>query len=167
MCLIISLSTVYSLYRNVLLTLIIIPYWSASFKHTPHCQELVWNEHLYEYLPSKNLSTLNNFINSTLQWVIMSAMASQITGVSMVCSAVCSGADQRKHQSSVSLAFVGGIHRWPVNSPHKGPVRRKGFHLITPSWIIISLLTNFLLMDTLWMLSMPTHLISPTDLLCG
>ena len=38
--------------------------------------------------------------------VIMSAMASQITGVSIVCSAVCSGADQRKYQSSASLAFV-------------------------------------------------------------
>ena len=31
------------------------------------------------------------------------------------------GADQRKHQSSASLAFVRGVHRWPVNSPHKGP----------------------------------------------
>ena len=31
--------------------------------------------------------------------VIMSAMASQITGVSMVCSTVCLGADQRKHQT--------------------------------------------------------------------
>ena len=41
--------------------------------------------------------------------VIMSAMASQITGVSMVCSTVCSGAAQRKHQSSASLAFVRGI----------------------------------------------------------
>ena len=37
------------------------------------------------------------------------------------------GADQRKHQSSVSLAFVRGIHRWSVNSPHKGPVTRKIF----------------------------------------
>ena len=34
---------------------------------------------------------------------------------------------QRKHQSFVSLAFVRGIHRWPVNSPHKGPVTRKMF----------------------------------------
>ena len=56
----------------------------------------------------------------------MSAMASQITGVS-ICSTVCSGADHRKHQSSVSLAFVREIHRWPVNSPHKGPVARKMF----------------------------------------
>ena len=34
---------------------------------------------------------------------------------------------QRKHQSSASLAFVRGIRRWPVNSPHKGPVTRKIF----------------------------------------
>ena len=59
--------------------------------------------------------------------VIMSAMASQIIGVSIVCSIVCSGIDQRKHQSSASLAFVRGIHRWPVASPHKGPVTRKMF----------------------------------------
>ena len=36
-----------------------------------------------------------------------------------------SGADQSKHQSSASLAFVWGIHRGPVNSPHKWPVTRK------------------------------------------
>ena len=40
---------------------------------------------------------------------------------------VYSGADQRKHQSSASLAFVWRIHRWPVNSPHKGAVTRKMF----------------------------------------
>ena len=57
----------------------------------------------------------------------MSMMASQITDVSIVYSTVCSGADQRKHQSSALLAFVRGIHRWPVNSPHKGPVTRKMF----------------------------------------
>ena len=59
--------------------------------------------------------------------VIMSAMASQITGVSIVCSVVCSfvQADQRKHQSSASLAFVRGSHRSPVDPPHKGLVTRK------------------------------------------
>ena len=36
-------------------------------------------------------------------------------------------ADQRKHQSSASLAFVRGSHRGPVNSPHKWPVTRKMF----------------------------------------
>ena len=57
----------------------------------------------------------------------MSAMASQITGLEIVYSIVHSGADQRTHQSSASLAFVRGIHWWPVNSPHKGPVTRKMF----------------------------------------
>ena len=36
-------------------------------------------------------------------------------------------ADQREHESSVPLAFVWGIHRLPVNSPHKWPVTRKIF----------------------------------------
>ena len=59
--------------------------------------------------------------------VIMSAMASQITGVSILYSTICSSTDQSKHQSSASLAFVRGIHRSQVNSPHKGPVTRKMF----------------------------------------
>ena len=59
--------------------------------------------------------------------VIMRAMTSQITSVSIVCSAVGSGADQRKHQSSASLALARGMHRWPMNSQHKGPVTRKMF----------------------------------------
>ena len=114
--------------------------------------------------------------------VIMGAMASQITSLEFVYSTVYSGTDQRKHQSSASLAFVGGIHRepgtgdfptqmasnaenvssqwhhhvstdylahskgmhqrfalvaslafvrgiqrWPVDSPHRGPVTRKMF----------------------------------------
>ena len=59
--------------------------------------------------------------------VIMGAIASQITSLTIVYSTVYSGADQRKHESSASLAFVRGIHRRPVNSPHKGPVTRKMF----------------------------------------
>ena len=43
--------------------------------------------------------------------------AFQITGVSLACLTVSSGADLIKHQSSASLAFVRGIHRWPVDSP--------------------------------------------------
>ena len=59
--------------------------------------------------------------------VIMGVIASQITRLTIVHSSVYSGADQRKHQSSASLAFVQGIHRGPVNSPHKWPVTRKMF----------------------------------------
>ena len=61
--------------------------------------------------------------------VIMSALASQCTTVTIVYSTVCSSAKQRKHQSSASRAFVRGIHRWSVNFPHKGPVTRKMFSL--------------------------------------
>ena len=59
--------------------------------------------------------------------VIMSTIASQINSLTIVYSTVYSGIDHRKHQTSASLAFVKGIHRWPVNSPHKGPVTRKMF----------------------------------------
>ena len=55
----------------------------------------------------------------------MAVKTSQITSLTIVYSTVYSGADQRQHQRSASLAFVWGIHRWPVNSPHKGPVTQK------------------------------------------
>ena len=57
--------------------------------------------------------------------VIMGAIASQITSLTIVYSTVYSDAGQRKHQSSASLAFVRGIHWGPVNSPHKWPVTLK------------------------------------------
>ena len=57
----------------------------------------------------------------------MSVIASQITSLTIVYSTVYSSSDQRKYQSSTSLAFVWGIHQWPVNSPHKGPVMQKMF----------------------------------------
>ena len=53
----------------------------------------------------------------------MRAMAAQITSLTIIFWTVYSGADQRKHQSSASLAFVQGIHR----SAHKGPVTRNMF----------------------------------------
>ena len=43
--------------------------------------------------------------------VIMTTIASQITSLTSVYSTVYSDADQRKRQSSASLAFVRGIHR--------------------------------------------------------
>ena len=55
--------------------------------------------------------------------VIMGAMASQITSITVVYSTDYSDADQRKHQVSAPLAFVWGIHHWP----HKWPVTRKMF----------------------------------------
>ena len=65
--------------------------------------------------------------------VIVGAMASQITSRTIVYSTVYSDADQRKHQSSASLAFVRGIHRGPVNSPHKWPVNAGNVSIIMMS----------------------------------
>ena len=79
--------------------------------------------------------------------VIIGEIASQITSLTIVCSTVYSDADQRKHQSSASLAFAWGIHRGPVNSPHKWAVTRKNFHLMTSSCK-----SNFWSTRTLWTL---------------
>ena len=57
----------------------------------------------------------------------MGTIASQITSLTIVYSTVYSDADERKHQSSASLAFVWGIHRGPGTSPHKWPITRKMF----------------------------------------
>ena len=66
--------------------------------------------------------------------VIRATMASQITSLTIVYSIVHSDADQRKHQSSVSLAFVWGIHRDRWIPRTKGQLRGKCFHLMTSSW---------------------------------
>ena len=64
------------------------------------------------------------YMQRTLQW-----RHNERHGVSNHLKIVHSTADQRKHQSSASLAFVRGIHRWLVNFPHKWPVKRKLFPL--------------------------------------
>ena len=76
-----------------------------------------------------------HFVQTSVHWVIyghycdiiMSAMASPIISLTIVNSTVYSSTDERKYRSPASLAFVRGIHRWTVNSPHKGPVTRKLF----------------------------------------
>ena len=68
----------------------------------------------------------------------MSTMASQITSLTIVYSNVYSGTDQRKYQSSASLALVRGIHRWPVSSPHKGPITQKRFPFDDSKMAVIS-----------------------------
>ena len=75
-----------------------------------------WNE-LYALYNSGNDIHYND--------VIVSAMASETTGVSIIYSTVWSGVDKKNHQSSSSLVFVRGIYQWPMNSPHKRPVTRK------------------------------------------
>ena len=57
--------------------------------------------------------------------VKLGAIASQITSLRIVYSTVYLGTDQRTYQSTASLTFVRGIHRWPVNIPRKWPVTQK------------------------------------------
>ena len=82
-----------------------------------------------------NIDGPYNAVGGSWVWVmaahysdgIMCAMASRTTSLTVDYSTIYSGADQRKHKSSTSLAVVRRNHRWPVNSPHKCPVTRKMF----------------------------------------
>ena len=61
--------------------------------------------------------------------VTTSLMASQNTSNSTVHSTICLSQHKKKHQRVRYWPFVMGIHRWPVDSPHKGPVMWKVFPL--------------------------------------
>ena len=101
-------------------------------------------------------------------------IATQITSLTIVYSAVYSDADQEKHQNSASLAFVRGIHQGPVNSPHKWPVTRKMFSFddvimatgLCPSSVSLRL-RHFI--HTKWQLKRPQvtyWLVSPIEYEC-
>ena len=79
----------------------------------------LWNDRISQIVISVCVYLLLEHYND----IIMSVMVSQITSLTIVYSTLYSGTDE----SSASLAFVRGIHRWPVNSPHKGPVTWKMF----------------------------------------
>ena len=106
-------------------------YSRRYFDYLIHCKRYV------QFIKQKSSSCAKNVgaylhaystVNCVTHYndVIMSSMASQIS-LTIVYSTVYSGAYQIKHPRSAPLAFVRGIHRWPVNSPHKGPVIRKMF----------------------------------------
>ena len=80
------------------------------------------------------LHTVRNSWSIHYSDVIMGATASQITRLTIVFSIVYSDADQRKHQSSASLAFVRWIHRGRWIPRTNGQLRGKCFHLLTSSW---------------------------------
>ena len=121
-------------------------WWPGAYLKPCHLQPLCGRSPVFTYHEWSNVNSkhstrnktsqrgpmvyrINNFTDQLTVYhysdVILSVMASQITSVPIVYSIVCSGEDQRKHQSSTSLAFVMGNS--PVNSPHKGPVTRKMF----------------------------------------
>ena len=138
--------------------LFFIDVWSALLGECSsiHCCGQRYCHLIRCYLPSSQLSViwcclyvtacLMNRFNTVGKWyfsqipvrhyndVIMTTIASQITSLAFVYSTVYSDADQRKHQSSASLAFVWGIHRDRWIPRTKGQLRGKCFHLMTSSW---------------------------------
>ena len=96
--------------------------------------------------------------------VIMGAISSQITSLTIVCSTLYSGVDQRKHQSSASLAFVRGIHRSPVKFPAQMASNAENLsiwwrHLVFPGscghWLVCGL--HFGDVSYLWLLLLQPH----------
>ena len=92
--------------------------------------------------------------------VTMGTMAAQITSLAIVYSTFYLGADQSKHQSFASMAFVWGIHRGPVNSPHKWPVTRKMF----PFDDVIMIITSFVVQAISLSVSFKIVLLSPVSI---
>ena len=82
--------------------------------------------------------------------VIMGPMASQITSITIVYSTVYLGADKKTHQSSVQPAFVSGIDRRPVNSPHKRSVTRKTFPFDDVIMVLFLILHRFIIDKNIW-----------------
>ena len=101
--------------------------------------------------------------------VIMTTMASQITSLTVVYSNVYSDADQRKHQSSALLTFVGGIHRDRWIPRTKGQLRGQCFHSMTSSWegpatCDVTIMHNFITVTSQWAV---WRLKSPASRICA
>ena len=93
--------------------------WTESFLKT-----LLWiNWNFLIPTGKSSFAKIINHMNKHQWWhytdVIMGAIASPITSLTIVYSTVYSDADQREHQSSASLAFVRGIHRGRHHGIHK------------------------------------------------
>ena len=91
--------------------------WFETWRHPCYVTVMWANLHCQRWILNENLHYSDT---------VMGAMAFQITRLTIVYLTVYSDADQRKHQSSTSLAFVRWIHQGP-NSPHKWPLTRKMF----------------------------------------
>ena len=96
------------------------PLCRKCFHVCPDIISPIWTSFLF---PNSKSGYSTVLLTNHYSEIIISTMISQVTGV----SAICSTADQRKYESTVSLAFLRRIHWWPVDSPHKRPVMQKMF----------------------------------------
>ena len=122
----------WSLFLGVQLTLFQhwFRWWLGADQATSHYLNQWWLDYrrIYSWLG------LNKWMGKYIAWFDIIAVTSYWVGwrlkspaSTIVYSTGYSSADQRKHQSSASLAFVRVIHWWSVNSLHKWPVTRKMF----------------------------------------
>ena len=118
-------------------------WWSPGNRSSSSWQPYRWHESTGIGMISIIKQTQDHYCD-----VKMGAMVSQITSLTSVYSTVYSGADQRKHQTFASLAFVWGIHQWPVDSPHKWAVTRK----MIPFDDVITIACTFMLGYTSYIL---------------
>ena len=98
--------------------------------YTTQVWEKPWKTTLYNgiCIPCMTVFILKQGFGVPLQWCYNERDSiSNHRRCYCLLNCVGSGPDQRKHQSSASLAFVQGIHHWQVNSPHKRLVTRKMF----------------------------------------
>ena len=109
--------------RNIIHSNLNVLLWEMQLKILvakclPFCLITHWQWMSYQRTISLSTFVTRAFAVLHYSDVIMSGMASQISSLTIVYSTVhSSGADQRKHQSSVSQVFVRGIHPWPMNQP--------------------------------------------------
>ena len=142
---------VYHLWKSQILLWCVISIADFDVYHILKSQILLWCViSIADFVVQETLVTLYAKNHDHYSDVIMGAMASQIISLTIIYSTVYSGADQRKHKSSTSLAFVRGIHRWPVNSPHKGPPTRKMFPFDDVIMMILWQEHVFPVTDPLW-----------------
>ena len=97
------------------------------FECTEGYSDIVWLHAVYSMFPSLHKLICHFLSFFSLQWRNNGRYGVSNHQLTIAYWTVYSGADQRKQQRSSSLVFVRGIHRWPVNSPHKWPVTRKIF----------------------------------------
>ena len=134
----------------------VVPLFLSRFNFNPsmvsnHTPIKLWGEITYPFPNFKGrhcwLLRMGKLFHLTFYYghyidVIMTTMASQITSLTVVYSNVYSDAEQRKHQSSTSLAFVWEIHRDRWIPRTKGQLRGKCFHLMTSPWRYIVMLCD-------------------------
>ena len=145
-----NLRTIDNYSSNICLAIVNGAHWTVkSYTNSKRSPNLL-PAYKTRYIRMRYAQRITYVFTFSLQWRHNGSDGVSIPSLSTVCSTIYSGADQRKHQSSASLAFVRGIHRWAVISPHKWPVTRKMFPFddVIKLWFIEVKLKRILLLPS-------------------